>query len=54
MKEDLVFIEVFSFYRDQSYLTYECKLGSFGFGITSKVYQKGNRLVFTIIQVILI
>ena len=23
------------FYKDQSYLTYECKLGSFGFGITS-------------------
>ena len=21
------------FYKDQSYLTYECKLGSFGFGI---------------------
>ena len=26
----------FFFYKDQSYLTYECKLGSFGFGITSK------------------
>ena len=24
------------FYKDKSYLTYECKLGSFGFGITSK------------------
>ena len=24
------------FYKDQSYLTYECKLGSFGFGITSE------------------
>ena len=24
------------FYKDQSYLTYESKLGSFGFGITSK------------------
>ena len=26
----------FSFYKDQSYLTYECKMGSFGFGLTSK------------------
>ena len=25
----------FFFYKDQSYLTYECKAGSFGFGITS-------------------
>ena len=24
------------FYKDQSYLTYECKMGSFGFGLTSK------------------
>ena len=24
------------FYKDKSYLTYECKLGSFGFGITSE------------------
>ena len=24
------------FYKDQSYLTYKCKLGSFGFGITSE------------------
>ena len=24
------------FYKDQSYITYECKLGSFNFGITSK------------------
>ena len=26
----------FFFYKDQSYLTYECKMGSFGFGLTSK------------------
>ena len=32
----LNFYRVFFFYKDQSYLTYECKLGSFGFGITSK------------------
>ena len=36
MKEDLVLIEVFFFYKDQSYLTYECKMGSFGFGLTSR------------------
>ena len=36
MKEGLVLIEVFSFIKDQSYLTYECKIGSFGFGLTSK------------------
>ena len=35
IKEDLGLIEA-SFYKDQSYLTYECKMGSFGFGITSK------------------
>ena len=34
MKED--FYRGFFFYKDQSYLTYECKLGSFGFGINSK------------------
>ena len=27
MKEDLVLIEAFFFYKDQSYLTYECKVG---------------------------
>ena len=32
IKEDLVLIEAFSF----SYLTYECKMGSFGFGLTSR------------------
>ena len=26
----------FFLYKDQSYLTYECKMGSFGFGLTSK------------------
>ena len=33
MKEDLVLIEAFSF---QSYLKYECKMGSFGFGLNSR------------------
>ena len=32
----LSFYRGFFFFKDQSYLTYECKLGSFGFGITSK------------------
>ena len=32
----LNFYRGFFFYKDQSYLTCECKLGSFGFGITSK------------------
>ena len=36
MKEDLVFIGVFFFYKDGSYLTYECKIGSFGFGLPPK------------------
>ena len=31
----LSFNRGFLFYKDESYLTYECKLGSFGFGITS-------------------
>ena len=32
MKEDLGFF----IYKDQSYLTCECKIGSFAFGLTSK------------------
>ena len=32
MKEGLILIEVFFFYMDQSYLVYDCKMGSFGFG----------------------
>ena len=32
----LSFYRGFFFYKDQSYLTYKCKLGSFGFGVTSK------------------
>ena len=32
----LSFKRGFFFYKDQSYLTYECKMGSFGFGLTSK------------------
>ena len=51
----LSFNRGFFFYTDQSYLKYECKMGSFGFGLTSKKQKKqnGNQLVFTIIQVIL-
>ena len=36
IERGLSFYRIFFFYKDQSYLTYECKLGSFGFGITSK------------------
>ena len=32
----LSFNRGFFFYKDQSYLTYECKIGSFGFGLTFK------------------
>ena len=32
----LSFYRGFFFYKDQSYLTYECKLESFGFGLTFK------------------
>ena len=32
----LSFNRGFFFYKGQSYLTYECKMGSFGFGLTSK------------------
>ena len=32
----LSFNRGFFFYKDQSYLTYGCKMGSFGFGLTSK------------------
>ena len=43
-KEDIInenerglsFNRGFFFYKDQSYLKYECKIGSFGFGLTSK------------------
>ena len=43
-KEDIInenerglsFNRGFFFYKDQSYLTYECKLGSFNFGLNSK------------------
>ena len=32
----LSFNRGFFFYKDQSYLTYECKIGSFGFGLTPR------------------
>ena len=35
-ERELSFYRGFFFYKDQSYLTYECKLGSFGFGLTFK------------------
>ena len=36
----LSFYRGFFFYKDQSYLTYKCKLGSFGFGLTVKDISK--------------
>ena len=38
----LSFNRGFFFYKDQSYLVYDCKMGSFNFG--PKIYQNGNRL----------
>ena len=35
-KRGLSFNRGLLFHKDKSYLTYECKLGSFGFGITSE------------------
>ena len=35
-EREISFNRGFFFYKDQSYLTYECKMGSFGFGLTSK------------------
>ena len=39
-EKGLSFNRGFYFYEDQSYLTYECKMGSFGFGLTSKGISK--------------
>ena len=36
----LSFNRGFSLYKDQSYLTYDCKMGSFGFGLTSKAISE--------------
>ena len=35
-ERELSFNRGFFFYKDQSYLTYECKMGPFGFGLPSK------------------
>ena len=50
----LSFNRDFFFYKNQSYLVYDCKMGSFNLALLPKIYQNGNRLLFTIIQVILI
>ena len=50
----LSFNRGFFFYKDQNYLVYDCKIGSFGFVLLPEIYQNGNQMVFTIIQVILI
>ena len=36
----LSFNRGFFFYKDQSYLVYNCKMGSFSFGLTSKKYNR--------------
>ena len=59
-KEDIVdenqtglsFNRGFFFYMDQSYLVYDCKMGSFNFSDIK--YQCGSQQVFLIIWVILI
>ena len=59
-KEDIVdenqtglsFNRGFFFYMDQSYLVYDCKMGSFNFSDIK--YQRGSQQVFLIIWVILI
>ena len=38
----LSFNRGFFFDKDQSYLTYECKMGSFGFGLTSRDISEGK------------
>ena len=50
----LSFYRGFFFYKDQSYLTYECKLGSFGFGLTSKDISEWKSTGIYNFQVILI
>ena len=50
----LSFNRGFFFYKDQSYLTYECKIGYLVLVLLLEIYQNGNQLAFTIIQVILI
>ena len=50
----LSFNRGFFCYKDQSYLVYDCKMGSFNFGLTSKDISEWKSTGFTIIQVILI
>ena len=44
----LSFNRGFFFYKDQSYLTYECKMGSFGFGLTSNDISEWKSTVIDI------
>ena len=46
MKEDLVLIEGFFFYKNQSYLTCECKMESFGFGLTSRDIERKSTGIY--------
>ena len=42
----LSFNRGFFFYKDQSYLTYECKIGSFGFGLTPRDISEWKSTAF--------
>ena len=43
----LSFNRGFLFYKDQSYLTCECKMGSFGFGLTSKdISERKSTIIY--------
>ena len=50
----LSFNRGFFLYTDRSYLKYECKADHLVLLLTLKIYQNGNQLVYTIIQVILV
>ena len=50
----LSFNRGFFFYTDRSYLVYDCTMDHLVLVLLLKIYQNGNQLVFTIIQVILI
>ena len=54
MKEDLVLIEAFSFIKIKVISFTTIRWDHLILVLLPKIYQNGNRLVFTIIQVILI
>ena len=54
MKEDLILIEAFSFIKTKVIWFTTVRWDHLVFVLLPKIYQNENRLVFTIIQVILI